>query len=106
MEYGRRFNLYPNYSITVVKKTMKFLQTVVGDEGGPVPGQTTYRNTKLENAIVQFLIVNNIPENGLEPEPDFFNNPIKGEIKRNNPWVNPWVLADKLIIVYEKCNCK
>lgn len=81
---------------------MRVLQTCVGDEGGPTPGQTTYKNTKLENAIVQFLIVDNVPENGLEPQPDFFNNPIKGEIKRNNVWV----LGNKVIIVYENCNCK
>jgi hypothetical protein len=81
---------------------MNVLQTVVGDEGGPIPGQMTYVNEKLRNAIVQFLIVDNVPENGLSPSPDFVNAPIQAMITRNNPWV----LGNKLIVVYTNCNCK
>lgn len=82
---------------------ISILQTSVGVEGGPVVGQTTYRHPKLEGAIVQFIIVDNVVENCIEPQPDFTNNPIAGEIKRNNVWAIP----NKLIVVYSpNCNCQ
>jgi len=81
---------------------MDIIQTVVGEIGGPIPGQMTYINDKLKGAVVQFLIVDNVPENCLDPDPDFFNNPIKGEIRRKNQWD----LGNKLIVVYSpNCSC-
>jgi hypothetical protein len=80
---------------------MKILQTVVGLPGCPTPGQTTYQNELFRNAIMQFLIVNNVCENGLAPSGDFSHDPLTGTVTRNNPWVT----NDKAIFVYSTCNC-
>lgn len=85
-----------------LKKTMTSLQTVVGNQGGPVPGSSTYQNDLLRNSIVQFCIINNVPENGLQPDCDYTHNPLEGTLKREHG--NTWILGDKVIIVYSKCN--
>ena len=81
---------------------MIILQTVVGENGGPIAGQTQYKNELFRNAIVQIVIVNNVNENGLQPDPDFISYPLEAKIWRKNPWV----LGDKAIFIYSNCNCK
>lgn len=80
---------------------MNILQTCVGNPGGPIPGQLTYENEKFRNSIVQLIIVNNVNENGLQPDPDFISYPLEAKVSRKNQWV----LGDKAIFFYQNCNC-
>jgi len=77
------------------------LQVVCGNTNAPIPGTTTYQNDKLRYVIVEYIIVNNSIENCLEPNPEFTHSPLLGTITRPNQWV----VGDKIIIVYSKCNC-
>lgn len=81
---------------------MGFLQTVVGKAGGPTPDSNTYQNDLLRNAVVQYAIINNVNENGLQPNPDYIHDPLEGTFARQNG--NKFILSDKVIIVYSKCN--
>jgi len=77
------------------------LQIVCGNTNAPIPGTVSYQSDLLRYAIVEFLIVNNSPENCLLPNPDFTHDPLTGTITRGNQWV----VGDKIIIIYSKCNC-
>lgn len=77
-------------------------QFVCGDADGPIPGQTVFTHSCLRDALVDYIIVNNSPENQLEPTPGFSHNYIKGELNRSP---NVWALSDKLIIHLRECNC-
>jgi len=67
----------------------------------PQNGQTTFTAEFLKECFVNFLIINNVPENQLNPSPDFTHNYLEGKITRGNPWVT----GDKLIIDYTPCKC-
>jgi hypothetical protein len=79
------------------------LQTICGNTGGPMPNTDTYQNELLRNAIVHFIIVNNVPENGLHPAPGYTASPLEATITRMGG--NVWIAGDKIIIVYSKCAC-
>jgi len=81
---------------------MKILQTAVGINGGPTLGQTQYQNDLFKRSVVEVIIVNNVPENRLEPLPDFKQDPILGVVTRNNIWVQ----NDKAIFFISNCNCQ
>lgn len=81
---------------------MTFLQTCVGMNDGPTAGQTQFQNELFKNSVVQFLIVNNVPENRMTPLPDFLHDPIMGVVTRTNIWVQ----NDKAIFLITNCNCK
>lgn len=73
----------------------------IGD--GPISGQSIFTAKFLKNCLVNFIIVNNTPENQLDPNPDFQHNYIYGTIDRGT---NVWSAPDKLIIDYTPCkNC-
>jgi hypothetical protein len=78
---------------------MTTLQVVCGEKSAPVAGQTTYQNDLLKNVIVHFIIVNNVPENGLEPSPNYAHNYLSGLLDR---FPNRWSIGDKLIVFYSK----
>jgi hypothetical protein len=80
---------------------MGTLQVVCGDQGGPIAGSNFFECNELKNAIVHFIIVNNVVENGLTPNSDYVADSVRGRVTRNNNWV----LADKAIFVITKCNC-
>jgi len=75
-------------------------QFVCGDPDGPVAGQTIFKARFLKDVFVNFIIVNNVTENQLEPSPGFIHSYVKGEISRG---ANPWITGDKLIIDFTKC---
>lgn len=73
----------------------------IGD--GPVAGQVTFTASFLKECQVNFIIVNNVPENQTEPNPDFQHSYVYGTINRGS---NAWDTADKLTIDYTTCkNC-
>lgn len=82
---------------------MPVLQFVVGNPGAPIPGTDTYQTDLLRNAIVNFAIIDNVPENGLQPTPDYIHDPIHGILTRCNG--NKFLLGMKGIIDYSTCNC-
>lgn len=77
-------------------------QAICGEPNGPTAGQTTFQADFLKTCFVNFLIIDNIPENQLDPSGDFSHNYVEGKIKRTNIWV----LGNKLIVDYTPCNCK
>jgi hypothetical protein len=79
-------------------------QFTCGVGNGPVAGQSIFQAEFLKNCIVNFIIVNNIPENQLNPSPNFKHSYVEGTIDRSP---NVWFVSDKLIIDFEPCNnCK
>lgn len=75
-------------------------QFVCGENAeSPVNGQTIFNADFLGNCQVNFLLVNNIPENQLEPSADFTHSYVQKQIKRTNAWIT----GDKLIIDYTPC---
>lgn len=80
---------------------MKTQQFVVGNAGAPIAGSTIFQADFLKNSIVHFLLVDNVPENQLNPNPDFKHNYIEGTIDRAP---DVWTIGNKLIVVYSDCN--
>jgi hypothetical protein len=80
---------------------MTTLQVTVGACGGPLPNTNTYVNEILRNAIVHSVLINNVPENGLYPTPDWISTPLQASLTRMNG--NTWIAGDKVIIFYSKC---
>jgi len=80
---------------------MTTLQCTVGSCGGPLPNTDTYYNEILRNAVVHLLIINNVPENGLYPTPDWTSTPLQASVTRMNG--NKWIAGDKVVIFYSKC---
>ncbi len=81
---------------------MTTLQKVCGLPSGPVAGQTKYQNDLLVNAILHFIILDNTPQNGLSPSPDYKFDTIAGEIDISP---NTFGMGNKIIFVYSKsCN--
>lgn len=79
------------------------LQFTCGNPDSPVSGQTEFVHKSLKGILINFIIVNNVPENQLNPNPDFEHNYIEGKIKRGE---NTWSIGDKLIVDYTPCkNC-
>lgn len=79
-------------------------QTTCGAANGPSPGQNTFTSELFGKCLVNFLIVNNVPENQLNPSPDFSHNYTEKCITRTNPWI----LGDKIIVDYtpiKTCDC-
>lgn len=77
---------------------------VCGVLDGPVNGQTEFISEFLGNCLVNFLLVNNVPENQLNPSPDFEHKYAERKIVRSNPWIT----GDKLTVDYtpcKNCNC-
>lgn len=81
---------------------MTTLQGVAGAVGGPSVGVNFFQSDILRNSIVHFIIVNNVNECGLSPNPDYTFDSTGGQIVRGS---NIWQLGDKVIIIYSKCNC-
>lgn len=79
---------------------MKSKQFVCGNSGAPVAGQTLFQSEFLKGVLVDYIIVNNVNENQLNPSPDFTHDYVEGIVSRGS---NTWQLADKLIIVYSEC---
>lgn len=82
---------------------MQTKQFTVGNGDGPIPGQTIFKADFLKNVFVDYLIVDNINESQLLPTPNFTHNYVEGVIDRMS---NPWVIGNKLIVVYSECKCK
>ncbi len=80
---------------------MNTLQKVAGNFNSPVPGANTYQTDYLIGAIVHFIIVNNVNEDGMGSTPDYTFDSMSATLTRNNVWI----LGDRVIIVYSKCNC-
>lgn len=79
---------------------MTTLQKVCGiSQTSPISGINTYQNDILQGATLHYIIVNNVNENGLLPDPDFTFNALEGIMTRTNDWQ----LGDKVILVYSKC---
>jgi hypothetical protein len=79
-------------------------QFTVGQPDAPNPGSTIFQHEFLRSCLVNFIIVDNVPENQLKPNPDFRHSYVEGEIDRSP---NIWVIGNKLIIDYSPCeNCK
>lgn len=76
--------------------------TVGSSLKSPLNGQTEFESDFLKSCQVDFIVVNNIIETQLNPNPDFVHNYIEGKLIRKNPFQT----GDKVVIVYSKCNCK
>jgi len=79
---------------------MKVKQFVSGQNESPQVGQTVFKSDFLKNVVVHFLIVDNVPEHQLNPDPCFRHNSAEGTIDRAP---NIWTLNNKLIVVYSEC---
>lgn len=75
-------------------------QFTCGVADGPINGQTEFIADFLGKCFVNYLLVNNVPENQLNPTCDFTHSYAEKKIKRGNPWVT----GDKLIVDYTPCN--
>jgi len=74
---------------------MTTLQFTVGTtHDSPIVDSSTFQNNALKNVVVHKLEVDNLNENGLEPNPDFIHNPLSGTITRPYKWLE----NSKLII--------
>ncbi len=74
---------------------------VVGNPGAPTPNTNTYYCKELKDAVVNFALIDNVPMNGLLPDPDYTCCPLEGTFKleRNNSFL----LGMKGIIDYSNC---
>lgn len=81
---------------------MTTLQKVAGNTGAPVPGNTSYQNDLLINSALHFVIIDNVPQNGLNPTPDYTFDTITGTFDFSP---NTFQVGTKIIFVYAKCNC-
>lgn len=82
---------------------MQTLQKVAGNPNCPVPGQSTYQNDLLTNSIVHFMIMDNVPQSLLSPNPDFLFTSVTGEVDISP---NTFQLGTKMILLYSKCECQ
>lgn len=80
---------------------MPTLQFTVGNPGSPTANTDTYFHENLRNAIVDFAIIDNVPMNGLHPDPDYTSSPIEATLKLEKG--NKFILGMKGIIHYSTC---
>lgn len=81
---------------------MTTLQKVAGNVNAPVPSSTSYQNDLLINSILHYVIIDNIPQNGLQPTPDYTFDIVTGTFDFTP---NTFQVGTKIIFVYSNCNC-
>jgi len=81
---------------------MTSLKVVAGFPGGPLLGTNYFTSEIIRNAIVHLIIIDNVPQNDLEPSPDYVFDSTTGTITIQ---IGTWVTNNKLIILYTKSNC-
>lgn len=79
------------------------LNYVCGKPDGPVPGTTVFKSHDLKRIFIDYIIVDNVNENCLKPDKNFWHDYVEGELDRSP---NQWALGNKLTVVYSPCNCK
>lgn len=82
---------------------MTTLKVTAGYPGGPTIGTNFFTSEILRNAVMHFIIVDNIPINDMVPDPEYYFDTAIGKME----WVNSntWQPSNKIIFVYSKCGC-
>ncbi len=81
---------------------MTTLKKVVGNANAPVHGTSTYQSDALIGGNLHFVIIDNLIQSELSPNPDYVFNSATGVFD----WTpNTFQTGNKIIFVYSNCNC-
>jgi hypothetical protein len=76
---------------------MKTKQYLVGGIGGPIAGSGVFQSEDLQDILIDYIIIDGIPESGLQPTPQYVHSYLEGILDRS-PIL--WVPGQKLTVNY------